>query len=290
MTKELSSKSRISQGLIENGFSFYSLKELSLRSEGSFPANTLEYYVILLIYEEVTLEIEKVKYNIKPNQIVFVGPKKNIHSSNIMSEANYIISFSSQFYEKSSNDVFTLNSNLFFDNIKDAIVLENNLSIKSFRENIFDHLYLVKNKNNGLYTATVHNLIERLILNGLFQLEDQPKIEGKDFSSLKIANQFKVFLHKNFTKEKSVQYYADHFNVTTRKLTEICEEIFGKTAKQIILDKIVNETIRMIKNTDLTISEISHELGYNDDANFSKLVKNHSGKTPKQLRLESVDQ
>lgn len=289
MTKDVSLRSKIPQDLLANGISFHSLKELQLKLGNVFPANTLKYFVILLFYEEVTLEVEKVKFNVKPNQLVFIGPNKNIQLIDKMSMNNFIIGFTDKFYEKSSNDVLILNSNLFLNDKNTITILENGLSFDSFHTRLLNQLQNIKAKNTMLYFALAHNLIEQLILNGLFQLEYKPKIKTKNINSLKIANQFRIFLHNNITKEKSVQYYADCLNITTRKLTEICEEIFGKTAKDIILDKIVFETTLLIKNSDLTISEIAYKLGYSDDANFSKLIKKHSGKTPKQLRFENIE-
>ncbi len=276
---------KLTKEFLEDGFSFNSLKQLSIKNEGLFSTSTLEYYVIILVFNEITIEIEHKKYHLKPNEMVFIGPEKQIKFLDVNYDDVFIISFSSHFYEKSAKDSFILNSNLFFDCNYSALITPLRINSEGFKTNVLERLQIMKEKRTDLYLSFAHNFIERFILEGLYSIQDMQFVESKDFSSLKIANQFKVQLHKTFKTQKTVQYYADILNITPRKLSEICEEVLGKTAKQLILDKVLSETTRMVRNTDLTISEIAFELGFTDEANFSKLIKKHSGKTPKQLRV-----
>lgn len=75
-----------------------------------------------------------------------------------------------------------------------------------------------------------------------------------------------------------MSYYANELNITSRKLTEITEYITKKSAKQIIIEKLICECEKAIHLTNKTFSEISNDLGFSDENNFSNFIKKHTGK------------
>ena len=58
----------------------------------------------------------------------------------------------------------------------------------------------------------------------------------------------------------------------------------GKTITKYIQEKRIEEAIRMIANTDMTIQEISHSVGIDDLSWFSKLFKSITGVSPTKYR------
>ena len=58
----------------------------------------------------------------------------------------------------------------------------------------------------------------------------------------------------------------------------------GKTLTKYIQEKRIEEAIRMIANTDMTIQEISHSVGIDDLSWFSKLFKSITGVSPTKYR------
>lgn len=58
----------------------------------------------------------------------------------------------------------------------------------------------------------------------------------------------------------------------------------GKTVTKYIQEKRIEESIRMLANTDMTIQEISHSVGIDDLSWFSKLFKNITGVSPSKYK------
>ena len=65
------------------------------------------------------------------------------------------------------------------------------------------------------------------------------------------------------------------------------EEILGKSAKQLIIEKVVNESCILLQHSAQTVSEIAYTLGFNDEGNFSNFIKTHTLKSPKEIRQQS---
>ena len=69
-------------------------------------------------------------------------------------------------------------------------------------------------------------------------------------------------------------------NISSKHLNRITKEVIGKTASEVITDRIILEAKRRVLHTKNNFSEVAFSLGYDDYAYFSKLFKKASGLTP----------
>ncbi|MBO9593137.1 MAG: AraC family transcriptional regulator [Niabella sp.] len=71
--------------------------------------------------------------------------------------------------------------------------------------------------------------------------------------------------------------HVNHLNHTVRKLT-------GKSTSHIIRERILEEAMDLLKNSDWNISEIGSSLGFEYVQHFSQFFRKHTGKSPGQYR------
>jgi len=62
------------------------------------------------------------------------------------------------------------------------------------------------------------------------------------------------------------------------------EYVLGKTAKHIIIEKLINECKKSLSFSGYNISEIAYDLGFEHPQSFSKLFKNKTNVSPLQFR------
>ncbi|SHF33289.1 helix-turn-helix domain-containing protein [Chryseobacterium takakiae] len=273
----------ITDQLKEDGFSTNRLDYIFKRNNGIRKINTLEYYSIYIILENVRINVEGQVLDIHAGNMVFVGPQKNIEFSNCNGNNILAIAFSSSFYERSLKDSLLLNSQIFF-NYRSQIFISPLLHIDEMRVIFLDRMERFKNKDKTLYISAAHNAIERLILDAFSHITDEDVKKNVQFDYLYYANRFKVLLQRDYKEFKKVSHYANELNISSRKLTEMTEYILGKTAKQIIIEKIVDESKRLLQHSDYTISQISYELGFTNEGNYTNFLKKHTGKSPSMIR------
>lgn len=274
----------VSKELEIKGFTIISIDSLITKNKGSSDFNTMEYFVIFIVFEETKIIVEGRSYFIEANNLVFIAPHKNVTYEYGNSE-NTIVAFSSSFYEKSAKDSFILNSELYFNDIHDIYVSPAIGSKEALKALIIERINLYKEKEIGIYIAVAHNCVEILLLDGLLSLEEKSCEETCAHSTyLDKVNKFRVLLQKYFKKEKSVSFYSDKLNVSPQRLSVMTKAVIGKGAKRIVVEKVSNEALRMLENSTLNISEIAIELGFADEANFSTFVKKNLGKSPSEMR------
>lgn len=77
---------------------------------------------------------------------------------------------------------------------------------------------------------------------------------------------------------------ADHFHFHPNYLSSLIKKTTGKSYKDIIQEHKLKKACSLLKNTDITIEEISSEIGYNNLNFFYKKFKNLYGVTPSEYR------
>lgn len=95
-------------------------------------------------------------------------------------------------------------------------------------------------------------------------------------------------IEKHFVDEKSAQFYANYFELTTKRLNELCKKYLDKTLSSLIIDRNIVEIKRELKYKDTSIRKISEKLKFSDSSHLSKVFKKYTSYSPlefKQLKL-----
>ncbi len=116
---------------------------------------------------------------------------------------------------------------------------------------------------------------------------------GRQFITRKNANQalivkFEALLTEYFDGEKgqlpNVNYFADLLHVSSHYLGDMLRKHTGQNTQQHIHNKLIEKAKEKLSITDLTISEIAFQLGFEHSQSFSKLFKSKVGSSPLQFR------
>ncbi|TWI98678.1 transcriptional regulator, AraC family [Mucilaginibacter frigoritolerans] len=82
----------------------------------------------------------------------------------------------------------------------------------------------------------------------------------------------------------SVQFIAEKLNISPNYLGSLLKMLTGRNTQQHIQDKMIEKAKEKISTTELSVSEISHELGFDHPQSFSRLFKAKTGLSPLAFR------
>lgn len=102
--------------------------------------------------------------------------------------------------------------------------------------------------------------------------------------------QFKALLDQRFRQHWPVQNYADTLGLTAGQLSRICREVLGMSSLDVINARLVHEAQRELVYTSSSIKQLAGELGFEDDAYFSRFFKRHTGLSPRAFRTQALAQ
>lgn len=99
-----------------------------------------------------------------------------------------------------------------------------------------------------------------------------------------ITNKFEVLVDRMYVDTKSVSDYADKLNITPNYLTTTVKRHTGKSAKDIINERLLVESKSLLKYSGLDIAEIAYRLNFQEPTHFTRFFRKLSGTTPNQFR------
>ena len=99
-----------------------------------------------------------------------------------------------------------------------------------------------------------------------------------------LVTQYYDLVNQYFRQLKNVGEYADKLNITASHLNETIKKSIGKTAKEIITDRLIAESKRLLYFDDISMKEIAVHLDFTEINYFNTFFKKHTGEPPMAFR------
>lgn len=82
----------------------------------------------------------------------------------------------------------------------------------------------------------------------------------------------------------TVQYLSDELNLSPGYLSDMLRSLTGRNTQQVIHDKLIEKAKELLAGSNLTVSEIAYQLGFEYPQSFSKLFKNKTKLSPLEFK------
>lgn len=162
-----------------------------------------------------------------------------------------------------------------------------------------DNLFIIKENRplqNGLLSIIPYfdsdtdiNIVklkfEEVFLN-LVNSDDSFKSFLKSIKSDK--KDFKSQIEKNYDNFESVKEFAKHFKMSELNFRNKFKEVFNTTPKKWILSKKLEKAKVLLEQSELNVSEVCQEVGFDNISWFIQSFKKEYGSTPKKQKLTKI--
>ena len=91
-------------------------------------------------------------------------------------------------------------------------------------------------------------------------------------------------INENVAQYSSLEYFADEFGYSPAYLGRLFHRITKVSFSQYLMNARINKAKLLLRSTDLSVSQISLELGYYDSGHFIRQFKKITAYTPKDYR------
>jgi len=142
------------------------------------------------------------------------------------------------------------------DKFSQNIIISQLETLLNYSERFYQRQFITRHKSHHQFLEKLENL-----LNNYF--------ERDNFKSRGLPN---------------VQFLADEFNMSPHYMRSILKTLTGQTTQQIIHEKLIEKAKEKLSTTDLSVSEIAYELGFEHSQSFSKLFKAKTDVSPLEFR------
>jgi AraC-like DNA-binding protein len=129
-----------------------------------------------------------------------------------------------------------------------------------------------------------HHLTALLLRVARLEPEGGP---GQANADSEILARFRAEVDRRYAKTRQVDDYAQALGCSVRTLTRASLAATGRTAKQLVDERVALEAKRLLAESELTVAEIGERLGFTEPTNFGRFFGRIVGASPGQVRTES---
>ncbi|PRD54790.1 AraC family transcriptional regulator [Sphingobacterium gobiense] len=268
----------VQQGIIVEDLAGYLARNKKL----VFPHRHNFYHLLLFTKGGGKHTIDFETFEIVPWQIYFMSPGQ-IHTWSFEGEMDgFVVNFDKNFFKTFLLRPDYIGSFSFFSGL------------------VRDEVFMVKGAERELIVDTFQRLqtymrdvdFARISLLYIFHLlekqRDLPLALRDDVYNHTLLRNFLNLIELNYKSLRLPKDYAALLYITPNHLNALCREILGSSAGEIIRNRVLLETKRLLVIKDYTIAEIAYELNFNDNSYFTKFFKKGEGVTPEEFRKKHI--
>jgi AraC-like DNA-binding protein len=104
-----------------------------------------------------------------------------------------------------------------------------------------------------------------------------------------LIRQARTILDENFDKHITIPQLARQAGINEAKLKEGFREIYGRSVHTYLLQLRLEKAKQLLLTTELSITEITYEIGYSHVTHFTTLFKKEQGITPSEWRKKAKE-
>ncbi len=150
-------------------------------------------------------------------------------------------------------------------------------------EKILEHLALINKQdplNNLYFKIKVQELIY-LLFNKLLKRENLPQqvISNEDAEKMHTV---RTTILSDLSEPPALAELARMIGMSETKMTALFKQVFGDSIYNYYQKVRMGEAAFLLRESDFSVSEVGHQLGFTNLSHFSRLFKKHYDLTPKK--------
>jgi AraC family transcriptional activator of pobA len=265
-------------------FQVHRFEDVLRDTNRSIPPNRWSYYRIGLLKKGSGDFITGIhKFKAAKNTLIVIPSRVITSNKNWTQDTEgYVLLFNIDFFlQNKFPHKYIESKKIFNSSVKPYIHLTNRQAEEI--ADIFETI-LKENQVNNNYKDELIALktLELIILSErLFDEEQHLEI---NMPSIQIIRKFIDLLEANFLHERSVKFYADQLAMHPNYLNSLIKKHTGLTAKESIQNRVLLETKYLLHSTNLSIKEISNQVGFNDPNYFTSFFTRFENMSPGNYR------
>lgn len=252
-------------------------------------AHRLEFYNILWFQQGFpTHVVDFQSIEIKPNTLLFLNKDTVQRYDKMTPFGCKAIVFTDSFFCKTDEDIKFLRNSILFNDLFSTSTIHIDKYEPIFARLVEEMIIELENEKDNLQADILKNLLHNFLLHAERKKRKLNFIELKKGKDLDDVMLFKNLLETNYKNQKQVNYYARQILLTEKRLNQACTNIFGKSPKNLIDERVLLEAKRVLAHNTQSVKEIAYYLGFNEPTNFIKFFKKHSKLTPTEFRIKNT--
>nr|WP_262903517.1 helix-turn-helix transcriptional regulator [Niabella beijingensis] len=242
------------------------------------------YHMVLFTSGSGSHTIDFERFEVTPYQLYCMIPGQ-VHSWHFTTPVSgFVVNFPDSFFKDFLYNQYYLERFFFFSGISTDCVFQLPVLLQQKLPALFEELIGYASEEEASPDLARVLLLQILLLIGN---------EAGPRPAKAVPEQKKMVLHNlrrlidtHYRSVRLPKEYADLLYITPNHLNALCKDLLGKTAGELIRDRVLLEAKRLLINESKTVAEIAYELDFQDNSYFNRFFKKYEGLTPDEFRKQ----
>ncbi|MBQ8952409.1 MAG: helix-turn-helix transcriptional regulator [Lachnospiraceae bacterium] len=126
-------------------------------------------------------------------------------------------------------------------------------------------------------------LLKSMLQTLFLQIARRYRVENANTAPMSLSNQIMQYM-EDHSDAVTLKDIAAHFSYHPNYISTLLHRETGRKFTDILLEKRMERAVLLLKNTTLSIEEITAMLGYSNNSNFYKAFRDYYGTTPREYK------
>lgn len=224
---------------------------------------------------------------VETNDVIILNEGQVVGNYLLSRDCNGIaIMMSYDFFREAISGIHNLSSLFIFSRSHPVFQLNEEQA-----ETIKEYFFLIKKKvddkqhyfRRELTSSLVNSLIYD-ISNVMYEIQQEMGTSKKQTRAEVIFSNFIKLVEQNFRQERRVGWYALQLGITSKYLSETVKAVSKRTPNEWIDKYVTTELSVLLKNSTLSIKDITIKMNFPNQSFLGKYFKEHIGVSPSEFR------
>lgn len=248
-----------------------------------FPHRHDFYQIVLFTRGGGTHSIDFQQFDALPHQVYYMAPGQ-IHRWDFDTHTEgYLVNFNESFFSALYHNPNYVREFPLFSHISGKPVNILDMSCCAEVEQNFAQMLEEYQKGEDFAMDILRGLLT-VVLARLSRVAPLSFRENTSKHHLTLMRQFEKLIELHFREKHLPKEYAELMFMTPNHLNALTNSVMGKSAGELIRERILLEAKRLLAHSDLLVSQIAEMLHFEDNAYFTRFFKKYLGITPEGFR------
>ncbi|WP_170110362.1 helix-turn-helix domain-containing protein [Flavilitoribacter nigricans] len=136
--------------------------------------------------------------------------------------------------------------------------------------------------------SVLRSLLNVVLIQASREYDQQHCFDTEEKKRMTLLKDFEQLVEGHYQQKRLVREYAQLLLISPNYLNVVVKEITGRSAGEMIRERIMLEAKRELTHNGRTVAEISHDLNFKDPSYFCRFFKKYEGLSPDNFRKQFV--
>ena len=251
-------------------------------------ANSIEDHIkIIFIPQYFGIKIDFQEFRMQHDALLFVNPKVIVQPLDMDASGPDLIHFNKDFYCIQIHDQEVACDGILYNNVFEVPFIELDKNKSAEIREIIAEIKSEMQSNDTSTEEMLRVLLKLVILKSTRIWKQQHQLtEERQNSDVQFLRKFSKLVEANFRTHHTVADYANILAMTPKSLSKKIGLLSKESPNDIIKNRIILESKRLLAYTSMSVKEIAYNLNYEDDAYFVRFFTKNTGISPTLFRKQ----